>query len=69
MSDIFQSNAYIYILIALVVLAIVFHWVIWVYVIRPRLQKHQEQLRQTLDKLEREQAPQVSTATTSAATT
>lgn len=56
MSDIFQSNAYIYILIALVVLAIVFHWVVWVYLIRPRLQKHQAELSKTLDKLEREKS-------------
>ena len=48
-------NNYLIWLIAIVVVAIVGHWVLWVYVIRPRIRKHQEELSKTMDKIEREQ--------------
>lgn len=48
-------NNYLVWLLVFVVIAIVGHWVLWVYVIRPRIRKHQEELSKTMDKIEREQ--------------
>lgn len=54
MFDFFQSDSYIYLIIAFIVLTVVIHWALWVFLIRPRIRKHQENLSQTMDRIEQE---------------
>lgn len=54
MFDFFQSDNYVYLIIAFIVLTIVIHWVVWVFLIRPRIRKHQEELSRTMERIEQE---------------
>lgn len=56
MLDPTQTESYILAIIILVLVVLVGHWLLWVYLIRPRIRKHQEELSKTMDRIERENA-------------